>query len=360
MMGAGGAQQRQPFCAISALTLRQRLLQGDNAAPPCCWNPMAVYTEVSSEDLDRFFADYDLGAVKSCKGIAEGVENSNYLVHLEAGFFILTLYEKRVHANDLPFFLGLMRHLAGKGINCPQPVANRSGALLAEVAGRPAALVTFLDGLSVRRVSAVHCAGLGTALAQLHGAGADFAMARANALALPGWQPLADQAGARADEVAPGLAGIIADELKFLQAHWPQNLPQGMIHADLFTDNVFFLGERLSGLIDFYFACNDALAYDLAICLNAWCFEPDFSFNITKGMAMIEAYRAQRPLNEAEMAALPILARGSALRFLLTRLVDWLNVPTGALVRPKDPKEYLRKLRFHQSVQGPGDYGLRG
>ena len=320
---------------------------------------MAVYTEVSSDDLDRLFADYDLGAVKSCKGIAEGVENSNYLVHLEAGFFILTLYEKRVQAGDLPFFLGLMRHLAARGINCPQPVANRRGEILAEVAGRPAALVTFLDGLSVRRVNPVHCAGLGAALAHLHIAGADFAIPRPNALALPGWQPLADQAGSRADEVAPGLAAIIKEELAFLTAHWPEHLPQGVIHADLFTDNVFFLGERLSGLIDFYFACNDALVYDLAICLNAWCFEADFSFNITKGMAMIEAYRNVRALSPAEIAALPILARGSALRFLLTRLVDWLNVPQGALVRPKDPREYLRKLRFQQSVAGPRDYGLR-
>ncbi len=320
---------------------------------------MAVYTEVSAEDLDRLLADYDLGTVKSCKGIAEGVENSNYLVHLEAGFFILTLYEKRVNAGDLPFFLGLMRHLAARGLNCPQPVANRSGAILAEVAGRPAALVTFLDGLSVRRVTPTHCAGVGAALAQLHIAGADFALARPNALALPGWQPLADQAGQRADEVAPGLADTIRDELAFLTAHWPRHLPQGVIHADLFTDNVFFLGEQLSGLIDFYFACNDALVYDLAICLNAWCFEADFSFNITKGMAMIEAYRSVRPLGSDEIAALPILCRGSALRFLLTRLVDWLNVPKGALVRPKDPKEYLRKLRFQQSVMGPRDYGLR-
>ncbi|MBV1705573.1 MAG: homoserine kinase [Hyphomicrobiales bacterium] len=320
---------------------------------------MAVYTEVSAEDLDRLLAGYDLGTVKSCKGIAEGVENSNYLVHLDAGFFILTLYEKRVNADDLPFFLGLMRHLAARGLTCPQPVANRNGEILAEVAGRPAALVTFLDGLSVRRVTPVHCAGVGAALAQLHIAGADFALRRPNALALPGWQPLVDQAGARADEVTPGLAGTISAELAFLTAHWPHDLPQGVIHADLFTDNVFFLGEQLSGLIDFYFACNDALVYDLAICLNAWCFEPDFSFNITKGMAMIEAYRGVRALSAAEIAALPILSRGAALRFLLTRLVDWLNVPKGALVRPKDPKEYLRKLRFQQSVTGPRDYGLR-
>jgi homoserine kinase type II len=320
---------------------------------------VAVYTEVSDEDLDRFVAGYDIGAALSCKGIAEGVENSNFLLHTEAGNFILTLYEKRVDPNDLPFFLGLMEHLASRGLGCPLPVHDRSGATLGELAGRPAAIVTFLEGRWVRRPTAEHCAELGTALAKMHLAGADYPRRRANALSLPAWRPLWDRSSARADEVAPGLADDVEAELAALEAAWPAagRLPSGVVHADLFPDNVFFLHDRLSGLIDFYFACDDMFAYDVAVCLNSWCFEPDLAFNLTKGRAFLAAYRAVRPFEAEEVAALPLLARGSALRFLLTRLYDWLNVPEGALVRPKDPLEYLRKLRFHRTVADARGYG---
>ena len=318
---------------------------------------MAVYTEVAEDELAAFFGAYDLGRILSLKGIAEGVENSNFLLHMEAGFFILTLYEKRVAETDLPFFLGLMEHLSARGLTCPQPVKNRAGFVLGRLAGRPAAVVTFLDGLWMRRPDAKHCAATGEALAKLHKAGADFKIRRDNALSIDGWQKLFRTAEARADEVLQGLPVAIAEELAFLQMHWPSDLPSGVIHADLFPDNVFFLNERLSGLIDFYFACNDAFAYDLAICLNAWCFEPDHSFNITKGMAMINGYEHVRKLNAREVETLPILARGAALRFMLTRLVDWLNVPAGALVKPKDPIEYVKKLRFHQRVTSAREYG---
>jgi len=319
---------------------------------------MAVYTDVAAEDLARFLEGYGIGELLSYKGIAEGVENSNFLVHTGKGNFILTLYEKRVAAEDLPFFLALMEHLAARGLNCPQPVKNKAGGTLGKVAGRPAALVTFLDGLWIRRPSPVHCAAVGAALAQLHVAGADFTMRRENALGIASWRPLYEHAKARGDSVREGLCAAIAQELDALDKAWPRNLPQGVIHADLFPDNVFFLGEKLSGLIDFYFACIDALAYDVAVCLNAWCFEADCSFNVTKGRALLKAYAQVRPLSGAEREALPILARGSALRFLLTRLVDWLAVPDGALVRPKDPLEYFRKLRFHQSVKSAADYGF--
>jgi homoserine kinase type II len=319
---------------------------------------MAVYTEVSDDDLAQFVATYDLGSVLSCKGIAEGVENSNYLLHTEAGYYILTLYEKRVHEEDLPFFLGLMQHLAAGGIICPQPVPNNQGKPLGRLAGRPAVLVTFLEGMWIRRPEAKHCAMVGEALANLHRAGADFPMRRPNSLSVDGWQNLFRSAETRADSIMPGLAVAMAEELSHLAGAWPQNLPSGVIHADLFPDNVFFLGGRLSGVIDFYFACTDAFAYDLAICLNAWCFEPDASFNITKGMALLNGYERVRKLEAAEMAALPVLARGAALRFLLTRLVDWLDVPPGAMVKPKDPVEYVKKLRFHQRAESARDYGL--
>ncbi len=319
---------------------------------------MAVYTDVSADDLNQLIAGYDIGELRSYKGIAEGVENSNFLVHTSAGNFILTLYEKRVAAGDLPFFLGLMEHLAARGITCPQPVKNKQGGVLGKIAGRPAAIVTFLDGLWIRRPNANHCASVGEALARLHLAGADFKMKRPNALSIDSWRPLYEHAGARGDSVRPGLCNEIVKELDALEKSWPRDLPGGVIHADLFPDNVFFLGDNLSGLIDFYFACTDTLAYDVAVCLNAWCFEPDHSYNVTKGRALLKAYAKVRALSAAERAALPVLARGAAMRFLLTRLVDWLAVPDGALVKPKDPLEYFRKLRFHQSVESVDDYGI--
>ncbi len=318
---------------------------------------MAVYTDVSDDALRDFVALYDIGDVVSFKGIAEGVENSNFLLRTARGQFILTLYEKRVRAADLPFFIGLMEHLARRGVNCPQPVRNRTGDALGELAGRPAAIVTFLDGLWVRRPNVRHCAEVGQALARMHLAGADFILRRANALSVSGWGPLLDAAKERADEVAPGLSEESAAELDSLRARWPTDLPSGVIHADLFNDNVFFINEKLSGLIDFYFACNDALAYDLTICLSAWCFEPDHEFNVSKGKALISAYERIRPLTEAERAALPVLCRGAAIRFLLTRLYDWTATPPGALVTRKDPLEYLRKLRFFARAESPEAIG---
>jgi homoserine kinase type II len=319
---------------------------------------MAVYTDVGAEELSAFLAGYDLGELLSFKGIAEGVENSNFLVRTSQRSVFLTLFEKRVARQDLPFFLGLMQHLAERGITCPQPIRSRAGEVLGTLAGRPAALVTFLDGLWIRRPGTNHCAAVGEALARLHRAGRDFPLKRANALSVKGWRPLLEAAAGRADSVQPGVEAAVAAELGKLEAAWPRDLPQGVIHADLFPDNVFFLGDRLSGLIDFYFACTDTLAYDVAICLNAWCFEPDHSFNVTKGRALLQAYAATRPLSDEERNALPLLARGAALRFLLTRLVDWLNVPPGALVKPKDPLEYFRKLRFHAAVASVRDYGI--
>jgi homoserine kinase type II len=319
---------------------------------------MAVYTDVTADDLTDFLSRYQIGELRSYKGIAEGVENSNFLLHTSDGNFILTLYEKRVAASDLPFFLGLMEHLAARGITCPQPVKNRQGGVLGKLAGRPAAIVTFLDGLWIRRPNPGHCAAVGEALARLHLAGKDFPNKRANALSIESWRALYAQAKERGDSVRPGLGAEIAKELDALDKSWPRDLPDGVIHADLFPDNVFFLGDRLSGLIDFYFACTDTLAYDVAVCLNAWCFEPDHSYNVTKGRALLRSYANVRALSAAERAALPVLARGAAMRFLLTRLVDWLAVPGGALVKPKDPLEYFRKLRFHQSVKSVSDYGI--
>jgi homoserine kinase type II len=319
---------------------------------------MAVYTDVSDDDLQRFVTGFGLGRLHNYKGIAEGVENTNYLVTTDRGPYILTLYEKRVAVEDLPFFLGLMEHLASKGINCPQPIRDPAGNILAELSGKPAALVTFLDGVWPRRPTAVHCVGVGGVLARLHLAARDFAIARPNALGPRGWRQLFQRFETQADALAAGLRKQITDELAALDTAWPKDLPTGVVHADLFPDNVFFLGDEVSGVIDFYFACNDMLAYDVAICLNAWCFEADFSFNQTKARALLRAYQRVRPLSEAEIAAMPVLCRGAALRFLMTRAYDWINTPPGALVRPHDPIAYLRRLKFHQMVTSPAEYGL--
>ncbi|HEX8045946.1 homoserine kinase [Rhizobium sp.] len=320
---------------------------------------MAVYTDITEDDLKWFLTEYDVGTLLSYKGIAEGVENSNFLLHTSRDPLILTLYEKRVEKNDLPFFLGLMQHLASRGLSCPLPLPRRDGELLGHLSGRPAALISFLEGMWLRKPEAKHCREVGRALAAMHVAGEGFDIKRPNALSLQGWQGLWEKSEARADEVEPGLQDEIRGELEFLGSHWPKDLPDGVIHADLFPDNVFFLGDELSGLIDFYFACNDQLAYDVSICLNAWCFEKDGAYNITKGMALLEGYQSVRPLSDAEIAALPTLARGSALRFFLTRLYDWLTTPAGAMVTKKDPLEYLRKLRFHRQIASSAEYGLK-
>jgi homoserine kinase type II len=319
---------------------------------------MAVYTDVSFEDLETFLSAYALGAVHAFKGIAEGVSNSNYFLQTTQGSYILTLYEKRIEVEELPFFLSLMEHLAQAGLPCPLPVHARNGSMTGRLNGRAAAILSFLDGVSLRRPTAEHCGRAGRALAGLHAAGASFPEHRANALGLKGWQKLALDCDAHADGVSDGSRALIDSEIAFLSRNWPTGLPEGIIHADFFPDNVLFLNDQVSGIIDFYFACNDAFAYDIAATLCAWCFEPDGAYNLTKGRALLGGYQAIRKLTDAERAALPLLARGAALRFLLTRLYDWVHQEPGALVRPKDPKEYARILRFHRNVRSPEAYGL--
>jgi homoserine kinase type II len=319
---------------------------------------MAVYTQVDRASLDSFLQAYDLGRPLALEGISEGVENSNFRLVTERGRYILTLYERRVDPADLPFFLDLMNHLAGKGVPCPTPIRARSGTALQSLCGRPAAIVSHLAGASVRRVGTAHCAALGQALAQLHLAGADFKPFRPNSLSVTSWRGLFEACRGGADQLLAGLAHEIEAELDVLERAWPDDLPHGVIHADLFPDNAFFSGPALTGIIDFYFACVEIVAYDIAICLNAWCFEPDGAFNITKARLLLAAYRAERPFAAHELEALPLLARGAALRFLLTRLFDWQNRVEGALVAVKDPLEYLAKLRFHRGIAGPGAYGL--
>jgi homoserine kinase type II len=310
---------------------------------------MAVYTDISDAELEAFLARYDLGAPLSLKGVAEGVENSNFLLETEQGRFFLTIYERRVRREDLPFFLGFMQHLARHGFPSATPIADREGHILGEMRGKPAAIVSFLTGLSVRRPTPAHCREAGAGLAWLHEAGQGFEGSRANDLGHAAWAPFFERVRHEAEALKPGMAAMIDGDVRRLAAGWPSDLPEGVVHADYFPDNVFFRGAQFAGAIDFYFAANDALAYDLAVALNAWCFEPDGSFNVTSGRAFVAGYESRRPLSVAERAALPILAHGAALRFFLTRLADWGATPAGALVRPKDPMEYERKLAVHRA-----------
>jgi homoserine kinase type II len=320
---------------------------------------MAVYTQITDSELVTFLADYDVGRLRACKGIAEGVENSNFLVDTDRSRFILTIYERRVAAADLPYFLELMRHLAAAGFPSPLPQTDRSGQMLKSLQGKPAAMVSFLAGVSVDRPGIVHCREMGAGLARMHAAAADFTMQRVNSLGQGSWAKLYAPHADAAEGLQPGLASLIETDLADIATLWPQGLPEGVIHADLFPDNAFFIDETFSAVIDFYFACNDVITYDLAVCLNSWCHNPDGTMNLPLARAMVEGYESHRRLSDAEAQALPVLARGAAMRFFLTRLIDWGSTPPGALVRPKDPMEYAAKLAFHRANAGnPAAYGV--
>lgn len=322
---------------------------------------MAVYTLVTLEDIARLLASYPIGEAITLQGISEGVENSNYFLETTQGRYILTVYEKRVKKEDLPFYLGLMSHLAGKGIKCPLPVADCQGNYLQDIQGKPAAITHFLEGKSTRRIENWHLEALGEAMASMHKAGQDYAGRITNPFSLASWQSLFARVKPRADEVKKGLSEEIEERLEWLKWHWPKApLPSGIIHADLFPDNVFFKDHHLSGIIDYYFACHDFLMYDIVISLNAWCFEHGRDFNLTKARRLLSSYHKVRGITLPELEALPVLASGAAMRFLLTRLSDWLNPVEGAMVTPKDPREYLYKLRFHQGVASYKVYGLEG
>ena len=310
---------------------------------------MAVYTHITDEALDAFLADYDLGSALAFKGIAEGVSNSNFLLETTAGRFILTVYEARTDAADLPYFLGLMDWLAAQGFPSAAPVKGRDGEALRTILGKPCAISTFLQGMSVSRPTPAQCREGGAGLAWMHQAALGYEGRRANTLGQANWASMFEPLHQAAEDLKPGLAAVIAADIAHFAADWPTSLPRGTIHADFFPDNVFFRDGKFCAAIDFYFACHAQLAYDVAITLNAWCFEGDGSFNVTKARALIAGYEQRRPLTAEEKAMMPLLAHGAAMRFFLTRLADWAAPAEGALVRPHDPLEYERKLAVHRA-----------
>ena len=314
---------------------------------------MAVYTEVPAEALEAFLARYETGKLVSAKGIAEGVSNSNFLVETETARYILTLYERRIDLADLPWFLALMEHLADDGQPVPRPIRDRAGEALQQVSGKAACLIQYLPGVSVSQPTEAQAAAAGEALARLHVAGLGFKAERPNDLGVSHWRESAAELGNRLDEIEPGLAALVAERIDAVAAGWPGDLPRGTIHADLFPDNVLMLGNRVTGLIDFYFACTDLLAYDLAVLHAAWCFPADGSApRAGHSEALLAGYQRVRPLSAGEQAAFPLLAQGASLRFLLTRAQDWLAPPSDALVQRKDPRPFARRLQYYAGLHG--------
>ncbi|MFZ4762026.1 MAG: homoserine kinase [Alphaproteobacteria bacterium] len=321
---------------------------------------MAVYTDISEDELFAFIGHYDIGSIISCTGIAEGVENTNYLLLVQQNNqptpYILTIFEKRTNIADLPWFLGLMNHVANQHLPVPRPITAKNGEMQHPLAGKMATLVSFLSGISCRRITPQHMSALGNMLGKFHLATHSWAE-RPNPFGQQSWHDLYETIAPLAHQKLPELATLIEDSLEYLHKNWPTSLPKGVLHGDLFPDNVFFQDHQISGVIDLYFAASDFFAYELAICMNAWCFENDGLLNATKARYFMQHYHQIRPLSAEEIEALPLLAQGAALRFLLTRLQDWLKPPAG-LVRLKDPQEYARKLRFHQQIRHVGEYGI--
>lgn len=320
---------------------------------------MAVYTHICEEDLKQTLAVFGLGALVSLRGIPEGVENTNYQITTDKGQFILTLFEKRVNPEELPFYISFMEHLRRQGIPCPAVHETKEGRHVVDIKGKPAILTTFLEGNWPQEITASHCGAIGDLLAKMHTATKSFSIKRRNVLALPAWRSLICACQVSADSLETGLFDFLVRELDFLEEHWPQQLPAGVIHADLFPDNVFFRGESISGVIDFYFACSEKLVYDLMLTLNPWCFDRDGRLDTQRSAALLTRYHGIRPLTKAELKSLPFFGRAAAVRIIATRLYDWLNPAKGALVKPKDPREHVRILRFHQQASGPADYGFR-
>ena len=320
---------------------------------------MAVYTKLSKIELNEFFTKYDLGKLLKYEGIKEGIENTNYFIQTEKGKYILTLYEKRVEEKDLPFFIGLMKNLYDKKFPSPKPIINKNGNYISDILKKKAAVVSFLDGRAKKILSPDDCCEVGISTAKMHLITKNLSGKRENKLSVNSWRMLFNKVKNECSKIHTNLPNIIEKNLTEVEEKWPKDIPSGIIHADLFSDNIFFKSNKLSGIIDYYFACNDYYAFEIAICLNALCFEGDnanLSFNVTKAKRFIDGYSSVRKLSDEEKNSLKVLCQGAAIRFLLTRVFDFLNLSDGALVKIKDPLEYLKRLEFHDNVKDYQDY----
>ena len=320
---------------------------------------MAVYTKISEDQLKKFFQKYSLGKLLEHKEIKEGIENTNYFIRTESGKFILTLYEKRVDEKDLPFFIGLMKNLFDQNFPSPEPIINKNGNYISEILGKKAAVVSFVDGNAKKNLSPENCYNVGINTAKMHLITNNLNAKRENKLSINSWRKIYNKVKKDCSKIHSSLPSTIEKNLDIIEKNWPKNIPSGIIHADLFPDNIFFKENKLSGIIDFYFSCNDFYAFEIAICLNALCFEgknENLSFNVTKAKKFIDGYSSIRKLNEEEKKSLKVLCQGAAMRFLLTRVFDYLNLIEGAVVKIKDPVEYLKRLEFHNSVKNYQDY----
>jgi len=320
---------------------------------------MAVYTKLSEDQLKEFFLNYDLGKILNYKEIKDGIENTNYFIQAEKGKYILTLYEKRVDEKDLPFFIGLMRNLYDEKFLSPNPIINKNGSYISEILKKKAAVVSFLDGAAKKILNPNNCYEVGVNSAKLHLITKKLTQKRENKLSIKSWREIYNNVKNDCSKIHPNLSSILEKNLDEIEKNWPKNIPSGIIHADLFPDNIFFKNDKLSGIIDYYFSCHDSYAFEIAICLNALCFEgqnQNLSFNVTKAKKFIEGYSSIRKLDATEKKSLKVLCQGAAIRFLLTRVFDYLNLTEGAIVAVKDPIEYLKRLEFHDSVKNYEEY----
>jgi len=320
---------------------------------------VAVYTKLSEKSLKEFLQKYDKGQLVNYKGIQEGIENTNYRIETEKGKFILTVYEKRVDEKDLPFFMSVMKNLYDSNFPSPQPIINNNGNYITEIFGKKAAMVSFLEGNAKKILDPNDCHKIGIQTGKLHLITNNLVSRRQNKLSVDSWKKIYSKVRNDCTKIHADLNKIVEKNLNQIESNWPKKIPSGIIHADLFPDNIFFKNNKLTGIIDFYFSCNDYYAFEIAICLNALCFEgykENLSFNVTKAKKFIDGYSSVRQLKEEEKTSLKILCQGAAMRFLLTRVFDYLNLTEGALVKIKDPVEYLKRLEFHNSVKNYQDY----
>ena len=320
---------------------------------------MAVYTKLNKENIEGILANYSIGRLEEFRGIEDGIENTNYFLLVDNKKYILTIYEKRVKEKDLPFFSNLMIGLSKKDFKCPVPIKNKNNKTISLYKNKSLMIVSFLEGKSKSILSPNNCKSLGQEVARMHLITRNLGIKRQNDLSIRSWRKIFDQVRDKCTDIHKDLPKLIESNLIDVEKNWPKNLPKGIIHADLFSDNIFFKDDKFNGIIDFYFSCNDFYALEIAICFNALCFDgskDNLSFNVTKAKNFMNGYGQLRDLSDGEKENIKVLSQGSALRFLLTRVFDTINTVEGAIVKVKDPMEYLVRLEFHKNSKNCDDY----